>query len=157
MTSRWTLALVHSDSTGRMRVRSVRGFRYFSVFVDDATDYKTQILRTDGAGEMTSAEFEAELFSSSPRTFLHRTGAMRPSTLCSWKMSLGPSVSFLHPFGCYAVAHLFAGRCSQSPRTSSTWKSLESLRHLFQKSSRLRSRIILEIFAPPLRQELLIQ
>eukprot|EP00961_Rhodomonas_salina_P119311 1605586-Rhodomonas_salina.1 len=69
-----------------MRVRSVRGFQYFSVFVDDATDYKTakchaaksdygkvfkernvqlgrapQILRTDGAGEMTSAEFEAEL------------------------------------------------------------------------------------------------
>eukprot|EP00961_Rhodomonas_salina_P143035 1925062-Rhodomonas_salina.1 len=33
--------LVHSDSTGRMRLRSVRGFRYFSVFVDDTTDYKT--------------------------------------------------------------------------------------------------------------------
>eukprot|EP00961_Rhodomonas_salina_P133731 1799648-Rhodomonas_salina.1 len=63
-----------------MRVKSVRGFRYSSVFIDDATDYKTvkchalksdygkvyrernvqrgrspQILRTDGAGEMTSA------------------------------------------------------------------------------------------------------
>eukprot|EP00961_Rhodomonas_salina_P211172 2851647-Rhodomonas_salina.1 len=33
--------LVHSDSTGRMQVRSIRGFRYFSVFVDDATDHKT--------------------------------------------------------------------------------------------------------------------
>eukprot|EP00961_Rhodomonas_salina_P090052 1211104-Rhodomonas_salina.1 len=78
--------LVHSDSTGCMQVRSIRGFQYFSVFVDDATDYKSakchaaksdyskvfkesnvhlgrapQILRTDGAGEMTSAEFEAEL------------------------------------------------------------------------------------------------
>jgi len=78
--------LVHSDTTGKMRVRSSRGNRYASVFVDCASNYKhvkchplksdypriykernieagraPSILRTDGAGEMTSADFEQSL------------------------------------------------------------------------------------------------
>jgi hypothetical protein len=81
--------LVHADTTGRMRVRSARGHYYSTVFVDDASDYKhvknhalkssfpkiykernveagrtPSILRTDGAGEMTSKEFEDELLNA---------------------------------------------------------------------------------------------
>ena len=78
--------LVHSDTTGKMRVRSMRGNYYHTVFVDDASDFKIvkchplksdypeiyaarnvlagrapAVLHTDNAGEMTSTAFEATL------------------------------------------------------------------------------------------------
>jgi len=78
--------LVHSDTTGKMRVRSARGNYYATVFVDDCSNFKIvkchakksdypaiyternvqagrapAVLRTDNAGEMTSAAFEAQL------------------------------------------------------------------------------------------------